>query len=148
MWHEINATPLKVLTSISYPFLFSHFHFFPAHIKNSNWFLMLFCLPLEHADDIVFFYRNLHCSIRVNKCHHRTVYMQVVPKFIRSISHNAVIGLLKSLQCVEGFKLSVFCEIQKMMCGRMLHAALFTGLEQRQALLYLKKKHYKKHTVI
>ncbi len=59
-----------------------------------------FCLPLAHADDILFFYRNACRSLRVNRCHHRTVYTHVVAKFIRSMSHSVtcsdLIGLLKS----------------------------------------------------
>ncbi len=58
------------------------------------------CLPLAHADDVLFFYRNVRHVVRVNRCHHRTVYTHVVAKFIRSMSHsvtcNDLIGLLKS----------------------------------------------------
>ncbi len=106
MQHEINSTwrkNIKLLTSSSYPFLFRCFHFLSAHIKiqllkcELSW---SFSLPLAHADDVLLFYSNVHCIVRVNRFHHRTVYTHVVAKFIRSMSHSVtcsdLIGLLKS----------------------------------------------------
>ncbi len=84
--------------------------FFSMH-KTSNCQSVIhhaFCLPLAHADEVLFFYSNVHRSVRLNRCPHLTVYMHVVPKFIRSMSHsvtcNDLIGLLKSCS-VEGFNI-------------------------------------------
>jgi len=46
--------------------------------------MLLYCLLLAQADDILF-YTNLRQSLRSNRSHHHTVYIGVVPKFIISI---------------------------------------------------------------
>ncbi len=54
------------------------------------------CLPLAHADDVLFFCSNVRRIVRVKGA----IIVHVVAKFIRSISHNVtcndLIGLLKS----------------------------------------------------
>ncbi len=56
-------------------------------------------LPLAHADDVLFFYSNIR-QVSRSVGHHRTVYMHVVDRFIRSMLHsvicNDLIRLLKS----------------------------------------------------
>ncbi len=82
---------------------------FSAQIKTTTgkvWSIMLFCLPLAYADDILF-YSNMRCIVRVNRCLHCTVYTHVVAMFIRAMLHsvtcNDLIGLLKSWS-VSGFR--------------------------------------------
>lgn len=76
--------------------------FFSTHIKRTiaRAQLILFCLPLVHADDILFFYTNLHRSLRFSIIIQSTyVILNVLPKFIRSMLHsvicNDLIRLLK-----------------------------------------------------
>jgi len=35
------------------------------------------CLQQAYADDVLFFYTNLCCSLQFNRCHHCTVYIHV-----------------------------------------------------------------------
>ncbi len=59
------------------------------------------------SDDVLFFYSNVRCSVRVNRCHHCTVYTHVVAKFIISMSHSVTCsGLIGLLKC------SVFWALQ------------------------------------
>ncbi len=91
-----------MLTSSCHAFLFRRSHFLSAHIKTTTAKVLScsFCSPLAHADEVLFFYSNVHRSVRVNRCHHHTVYTHVVAKFIRYMPHrvtcNDLIGLLKS----------------------------------------------------
>ncbi len=87
---------------------------FSARIKNTTgkvWFIMLFLFPTS-AYWWRFILGNVRRSVRVNRCHHRTVYTHIIAKFIRSMSHSVtcsdLIGLL-IVQCVLGFKGDVRC---------------------------------------
>ncbi len=68
---------------------------------------MRFCLPLAHADDVLLFYSNMRRIVRVNRCHHRTVYTHVVTMFIRSMLHSVTcndLSIAKIVQCISGFR--------------------------------------------
>ncbi len=75
------------------------------------------CLPLGY--DVLFFYRDMHRIVRVNRCHYRTVYTHIVAKFIRSMSHSVtrsdLIGLLKLCSvlglALDGLRLSTFSDL-------------------------------------
>ncbi len=103
------------------------FHFFSAHLKTTNawvWLSCSFCLPQAHADDVLFFYSNVHRSIQVNRCHHRTVYIHVVVKFIRSMAHsvtcNDLIGLIKLCRVSRAIE-SVQTQCNNKLCHVILH---------------------------
>ncbi len=52
-----------------------------------------------HADGVCFY--DMCLRVRVKRYHHRTIYMHVVAKFIRSYR------IAQIVQCVEGFKVEV-----------------------------------------
>ncbi len=98
-----------MLTSSCHAFLFRRSHFLSAHIKTTTAKVLScsFCSPLMHADDVLFFYSNVHRSVRVNRGHHHTVYTHVVAKFIRYMPHRVTcndLRIAKIVQYVSGFR--------------------------------------------
>ncbi len=92
------TTYLKLLSlSLSPLPLFSHTY--KLQLLKYDWSCS-FWLPLEHADDILLYYSNVHRNVCVNRCPRSTMYTHVGAKFIRSMSQSVtgsdLIGLLKS----------------------------------------------------
>ncbi len=127
-WNQIKhkTAYLKLLCLSLSPLLL-----FSAHIKTTTgkvWSIMLFCLPLAYTDDVLLFCSNMRRIVRVNRCHHCTVYTHVIAMFIRAMLHsvtcNDLIGLLKSCS-VSGFrcvKLSLWRAIALLSLNSTLNA--------------------------
>ncbi len=101
------------------------------HIKNTTakvWFIMSLLFSTSSCWWRFILYNNLHHSIRVNRCPHRTVYTHVVAKFIRSMSHSVtcsdLIGLLKSCSVFWAFDVEK-CLASRQGVSRHTHFFLF-----------------------